>query len=94
MFYKNPTIFIQKKHLPKNPPHFSPFYFLIPALKTVFFSPNGVVSHLILSLKTFDLVMEAFEMSLHIGQGFPVEDGCCRGWVGWLVGWLVLLLLF
>lgn len=36
-------------------------------------SPPGKKSLLILSLKTFNLVMEAFEMSLHIGQGFPVE---------------------
>ena len=41
-FTKKPNHFHSKKHLPKNSPHFSPFYFLIPALKTVFFSPNGV----------------------------------------------------
>lgn len=70
----NPLNPFSFNHTCKTPP--TPYFFT--RVQSFFsdvlpISPPGKKSILILSLKTFNLVMEAFEMSLHIGQGFPVQ---------------------
>lgn len=70
----NPQPFFIQPHLQNSTQSPTP-YFFFRLRSRVFFTDVLPISQslLILSLKTFNLVMEAFEMSLHIGQGFPVE---------------------